>query len=232
VESVCVWLAPTRITEAHRIPVVRGLMKAGLCLPVIVCLLTSGCGASRSGDRPLTSTFSSEPVQFLSGGMETVAQGRVPGAAGFSLLAERYRFQHRTYFNLAAHVREIGGGSRGTNFTPQPSKPLAWSTEQGCSPSATMWTIVFGVLADSYDRAYAYTSRRRYPLWTATIPTRFHASGVAAYVALPEQPIRILVTTASGATLMREQLEPAPPEHCRPGSSIIVFRKHTSGKTG
>lgn len=136
-------------------------MKAGLCLPVIVCLLTTGCGASRPGDRPLTSTLPSDPVQFLPGGIETVARGRVQGAAGFSILAERYRFQRRTYFNLAANVREIGGGSQGTNFTPEPSKPLAWSTGQGCSPSATMWTIVFGVLADSHDRAYADTAHGR-----------------------------------------------------------------------
>jgi hypothetical protein len=122
-----------------------------------------------------------EPVQFLPGGMDNLAQGHVPGAASFSILAERYRFQHRTYFNLAAHVREIGGGSQGTNFTPQLSKPLAWSTEQGCSPSAAMWTIVLGVLADPHDRAYAYTTHGRYRLQTATIPVRFGTTGVAAY---------------------------------------------------
>lgn len=210
----------------------RGLANAGLCLPVIVCLLTSGCGASRPTDRTLTSALPSEPVEFLPGGKDNLARGRVQGAAGFSVLAERYRFQHRTYFNLAVHVSEIGGGSQGTNFTPEPSKPLAWSTEQGCSPSATMWTIVFGVLADPNDRAFAYTTHGRYRLRTARIPTRFRASGVAAYVALPEQPIRMLVTTASGATLMLEQLEPAPDERCQPGSSIMVLRKRSPGKTG
>lgn len=98
----------------------------------------------------------------------------------------------------AEHVNEIGGGSQGTNFTPEPSKPLAWSTEQGCSPSASMWTILFGVLADPQDRAYAYTTHGRYQLRTAVIPRRLRATGVAAYVAPPEQPIRILVTTARG----------------------------------
>lgn len=210
----------------------RGIVKAGLCLPVMVCLLTSGCGGSRPTDRALASNVRTEPVEFLPGGMETVARGRVSGAAGFSILAERYRFQRRTYFNLAANVREIGGGSQATNFTPEPSKPLAWSTEQGCSPSATMWTIVFGVLADANDRAYAYTTHGRYRLRTAPIPTRFHASGVAAYAPLPEQPIRILVTTPTGATLMQEQLEPAPHERCRPGTSIMLLRKRSSGKSG
>jgi hypothetical protein len=211
---------------------VRGLVKAGLCLPVIVCLLTSGCGASRPSGRVLASDLPTEAVQFLPDGRDNLARGHILGAAGFSLLAERYRFQHRTYFNLAVKVNEIGGGSQGTNFTPEPSKPLAWSTEQGCSPSATMWTIVFGVLADSHDRAYAYTTHGRYRLRTTPIPTRFHASGVAAYALLPEQPIRILVTSATGRTLMRQQLEPAPPERCQPGSSIMILRKRAPGNAG
>lgn len=84
-------------------------------------------------------------------------------------------------FNLAVNVQEIGGGSQGTNFTPEPSKPLAWSTEQGCSPAGSMWTVLFGVLADPQDRAYAYTTHGRYLLRTATIPSRFKATGVAAY---------------------------------------------------
>jgi hypothetical protein len=94
------------------------------------------------------------------------------------------------------------------------------------------WTIVFGVLADARDRAYAYTTHGRYRLQTVTIPARFGASGVAAYVGLPQEPIRILVTTATGATLMQEQLEPAPPERCQPGSSIMVLRKRPPAKTG
>jgi hypothetical protein len=43
----------------------------------------------------------------------------------------------------------------------------------------TTWTIVFGVLADSHDRAYAYTTHGRYQLQTAAIPARFRAAGVA-----------------------------------------------------
>jgi hypothetical protein len=212
---------------------VRRLVKAGLlCLSVIVCLLTSRCGASRPTDRALATDLPTEPVQFLPGGRDILARGHVLGAAGFSLLAERYRFQHRVYFNLAVKVDEIGGGSQGTNFTPEPSKLLAWSTEQGCSPSATMWTIVFGVLGDSHDRAYAYTTHGRYRLRITSIPTRFHTAGVAAYAPLPEQPVRILVTTPTGAALMQEQLEPAPNERCQPGSSIMILRKRSPGKTG
>jgi hypothetical protein len=205
----------------------------GVCVPVLMCLLAVGCGASRSRGGVLASAgFHSEPVQFLPGGMQTIARGPVTGTAGFSLLAERYRFQHRTYFNLAVNVSEIGGGSQGTNFTPEHGKPLAWSTEQGCSPSATMWTIVFGVLADPLDRAYASTAHGRYRLRTASIPTRFGATGVAAYVALPKQPTQILVTTTAGHTLMREQLETAASERCEPGTGIMILRKRSPGKTG
>lgn len=211
----------------------RGIGNVGLCLCIALCLLASGCGDTRQASRAHTSGgFRSEPVQFLAGGLQTIARGRMAGAAGFSILAERYRFQYRTYFNLAVNVREVGGGSQGTNFTPERSKPLAWSTEQGCSPSATMWTIVFGVLADPRDRAFAYTTHGRYRLRTATIPSQFRATGVAAYVALPEQPIRMLVTTSTGGTLMREEFKPEPPEHCQPGSAIMVLRKRSSGETG
>jgi hypothetical protein len=210
---------------------VRG--SVGLCLPVFVCLLVSGCGASRHAGRTRTTAFGpNEPVQFLPGGIQSIARGRALGTAGYSIRAERYRFQHRTYSDLAVSVNEIGGGSQGTNFTPESSKPLAWSTEQGCSPSASMWTIVFGVLADPNNRAYAYTAHRRYRLRTATIPRRFQTTGVAAYVALPEQPIRLLVTTATGDTLMREGLEPAPKERCQPGTAIMILRKRSPGRTG
>jgi hypothetical protein len=207
-----------------------GRVGMGLGLSVSVGLLAMGCGASRqSGSTPTSTGFRSEPVQFLPGGMQTLARGRLSGTAGYSVRAERYRFQHRTYFNLAVNVQEIGGGSQGTNFTPEPakSKPLAWSTEQGCSPAASMWTILFGVLADPQDRAYAYTTHGRYRLRTATIPPRFKATGVAAYSGLPEQPIRILVTTVTGATLMSEKLERVPNEDCRPGTGIMILRKRS-----
>jgi hypothetical protein len=204
--------------------------RVGLCLPVAACLLALGCGSSHRSGRPLTSVpGSNEPVQFLPNSIHTIARGRAPGTAGYSIRAERYRFQHWLYFNLAVSVDEIGGGSQGTNFTPESSKPLTWSTEQGCSPSASMWTILFGVLADPSDRAYAYTARRRYRLRTATIPRRFKAAGVAAYVALSEQPLRMLVTSATGRILMQEQLESAPNEHCQPGTAIMVLRKRSSG---
>lgn len=205
---------------------------AGLCLPFSVGLFALGCGASHQPRRALSSADArSEPVKFLSGGMQTIARGRALGTAGYSIRAERYRFQRRIYFNLAVNVQEIGGGSQGTNFTPEPSKPLAWSTEQGCSPSASMWTVVFGLLAEPRDRAYAYTSHGRYRLRTAKIPQRFRTNGVAAYAALPEQPIRILVTTATGAVLMREELEVFPKERCQPGSAVMVLRKRSRSKT-
>ena len=210
-----------------------GRVGMGLGLSLSVCLLALGCGAShRPGSARTSAGFRSEPVQFLPGGVQTLARGRLAGTAGYSVRAERYRFQHRTHFNLAVSVNEIGGGSQGTNFTPEPSKPLAWSTEQGCSPSASIWTVLFGVLADPRDRAYAFTAHGRYRLRTAVIPQRFGATGVAAYVAPLEQPIRILVTTARGTTLMSEKLEPVPNEHCQPGTGIVVLRKLPSGKKG
>jgi hypothetical protein len=194
-----------------------GRVGIGLGLSLSVCLFALGCGAShRSGSASTLAGFRSEPVRFLPGGIQTLARGRLVGTAGYSVRAERYRFQHQTHFNLAVNVNEIGGGSQGTNFTP----------------SASMWTILFGVLADPRDRAYAYTTHGRYRLRTAVIPRRFRATGVAAYVALPEQPIRILVTTARDATLMSEKLEPVPNEHCQPNTGIMVLRKRTSGKNG
>ena len=211
----------------------RALRIVGLLLSVFVCLLASGCGASdaaKRGSRPPLHV-PSEPVRFLPGGKQVIARGLVTGAAGFSIRAERYRFQQRTYFNLAVNVGEIGGGSQGTNFTPEPSKALSWSTEQGCSPSARMWTIVFGVLANPSDIAYAYTAHGRYRLRTAAIPARFRTTGVAAYVSLREQLIRVLVASRTGHTLIREDLEPAPPERCQPGTAIMFLRKRPGKKS-
>ncbi len=206
------------------------MRRGGLCPIVIACLLAAGCGASHRSIRARTSP--NEPVHFLPGGMHTIAKSHLPGTAGYSIRAERYRFQRRTYFNLSASVQEIGGGSQATNFTPDPSKPFAWSTEQGCSPSASIWTVVFGVLADPHDRAYAYTGHGRRRLRTAAIPRGFRSDGVAAYVGLAEQPTQILVTSPTGAVLMSERLEVAPHEHCQPGAGIIVFSRSSHGKTG
>jgi hypothetical protein len=203
-----------------------------LSLPVFcMCLLAWGCGVSHQGRRALASAgLQRESVRFLPGGRQRIARGHSSRTAGYAIVAERYRFQHRTYFNLALQVNEIGGGSQVANFKPEPSKrPLAWSTDQGCSPSASWWTILFGVLADPRDRAFAYTPHGRYRLRTATIPPRFRATGVAAYAALPQQPIRILVMSVTGATVMREDLERVPSERCKPGTGIIVLRKRSAG---
>ncbi|MGO9319333.1 MAG: hypothetical protein ACLQBY_00800 [Solirubrobacteraceae bacterium] len=42
----------------------------------------------------------------------------------------------------------------------------------------------------------------------------------------------MLVTTATGDTLMREELEPAPSERCQPGAAIIVLRMRPPSETG
>lgn len=41
---------------------------------------------------------------------------------------------------------------------------------------------------------------------------------------------RVLATTRTGRTLMREEFEPTPSERCQPGTAIILLRKRPPGK--
>jgi hypothetical protein len=53
-------------------------------------------------------------VKFLPGGVRTLAQGALPGGQRFSIDAQHYRFQGRTYLGLNVGTRS----GAGAGFTP------------------------------------------------------------------------------------------------------------------
>ena len=130
-----------------------GRVGVGPCLSVSVCLLVSGCGALAMrdvhGPQPLGQANRCSSCLAAFTRSRGIALAVLPATRFVGALPDRAP----DVSDLAVSVDEISGGSQGTNFTPETSKPLAWSTEQWCSPSASMWTIVFGVLVDPNDGA-------------------------------------------------------------------------------
>jgi hypothetical protein len=206
---------------------VNAISMSSAALAAVCAVALCGCGSStRASEDSTTSSGApvSESVHYLPGGLVAIAHGSAPGGT-FEVLAERYRFQGRVYFNLAAKLTERGGAASGSNFTPRGSAPLAWSLHEGCTRRSVRYAIVYGLLREPRDTAYAYAGARRYALRRAPIPRSFHTQGVAVYAALPHPPTRIVVNSPSGASVMREQLEAPGDERCRPGSSIIRLER-------
>lgn len=188
----------------------------------------AGCGSGPTiVVRSRHTGFVSEPVHYLSGGLQTVATVPVPGAVSASIVAKRYRFQGKVYFNLADNVHELDGGQGGGGFAPEGTKSLSWTMDGGCSIHPPgRWVIFYGLLRVAADQAFAYTAHRRYPLSVARIPSNFQAAGLAAYAVLSEPPIRVVVQTSAGGIVQREELEPSSKEPCHPGSIVMYFTKH------
>jgi hypothetical protein len=193
------------------------LLAAASCAAVVVC----GCGATKA--REVQVQAPGEPVHYLPGGRATLARGPAPGGTWFSIQAERYRFEGAVYFNLSASDHQREGASGGTNLDPEREgrRPLGWTDAEGCTAQAVRWTIVFGLLSEPRDRAYAYVGRHRYPLHAARIPPRFQAHGDAVYAALPAAPTRIAAYDRAGARVMRQELEGSAGERCQPGTMIM-----------
>jgi hypothetical protein len=150
----------------------------------------------------------------------------VPGGPAFAIIAERYRFEGKISVDLAAqmepHARLQGGGS---SFSPEPIEPFVWSTQEGCSRHPPVsWSIVYGLLRDPTDHAYAYTGMRRHTVLTAPIPTSTHLAGALGYAALHEAPSRLLVRDRAGKIVQDEQLRSPSKRRCNPGatSSLMV----------
>lgn len=149
----------------------------------------------------------------------------MPGGPAFAITAERYRFEGKITVDLAAqmepHARLQGGGS---SFSPDPVEPFVWSTQEGCSRRPPVsWSIVYGLLRDPSDRAYAYTGAGRHAVLKASIPASIHLNGALGYVALHEAPSRLLVRDRTGKVVQDEQLGSRTKELCKPGASSSLM---------
>jgi hypothetical protein len=197
-------------------------------LAVLVWLLAFvlGCGGSRprSQTRPARADAK---YHFLPGGIDTLAEGRVPHGPAYAISVLRYRFQGKLGTDLQAqmgpHAKPTGAAS---SFTPRSREPFEWTTEQGCSAKVT-WSMVYGLLRDPRDRGVLLIGAERHRLRTVQIPTRFHLRGAVGYAALRRNPTRVIVRDAAGEVVEDEQLGRGPGEQCTPGesSSLIVLGK-------
>jgi hypothetical protein len=195
--------------------------------------LVTGCGGSSGLSSAHSSAASgpapvSEPVHYLPGGLRTVASRPVPGVGRVSIVAERYRFQGRVYFELDYQFHEPGGASGGSGVRVEGHAPLSWTFGGECPRAGVHASVaVVGLLRVPGDIVLAYADHRAHRLRTAAIPAYFHPGGVAAYTVLSEPPEQILVRTTTGRTVMREELGHEGPTACRGPSSISYMVTHT-----
>jgi hypothetical protein len=188
-------------------------------------LFCLGCGGSRprSQKRPARAD---PKYQFVPGGVLVLAEGHAPHGPVFAISALRYRFQGKLGTDLQAQMEPHGkltGAS--SNFSPRSREPFEWTTEQGCSATAT-WSVIYGLLRDPHAGGVLLTGAERHRLRTVPIPARFHLRGALGYAALSRNPTRVIVRDAAGKVVQDEDLGARPGEHCHPGesSSLIVLR--------
>jgi len=190
---------------------VRSRLVALCCFAAIAA---TGCGGA--GAHP--------PVQFLPGGIRTVARGSVPGGPAFAIVAQRYRFEGAVHVDLSSELGGHGGPAGATSsFSPLPSQPFSWSAQVGCTPArGAHWAIVYGLLSSGSYRAYVYSGRRRLELRRAAIPPSIHQRGEVAYAGAPEPLRRVLVRAADGRVVENQQLAALPALACGRGESASV----------
>jgi hypothetical protein len=208
-------------------------MKRLGCLVVLAWLLAFvlGCGSSVRSRSQASSARAYAKDHFVPGGIRTLAEGRVPRGPAFAISALRYRFQGKLHTDLQAQMEphaKLSGASG--SFSPRSREPFEWTTEQGCSATAT-WSIIYGLLRDPGDRGVLFVGSERHRLRTVQIPARFHLSGEVGYTALPRIPTRVVVRDRAGKIVQDQDLGRTPAEHCTAGesSSLIVLGKKCGG---
>ena len=202
-------------------------MKRVGCLTALAALLLPGCGGSAHRGLGTVLAGPYPKVHFVSGGIRTLAEGRVIHGPAFAIKAERYRFEGKLATDLAAQMEpHAKHGGAGGSFSPRSREPFEWTAELGCSKTAT-WSIVYGLLRDRGARGVLFNGSRRYRLRTVPIPASFHLSGRLGYAVLSRAPTRVLIHDRVGEVVQDEHLGPGSREHCIPGESsglIVIGR--------
>jgi hypothetical protein len=194
----------------------------------VTCLLVGGCGGGARSDpaeRPWTVAHPpSEPVRFVPGGLRTLASRRLPGIGRVSIIAKRYRFQGRLYFDIDYEVQRANGEADSSGARVEGRSPLSWSFGGSCGQgSSTAAIVVVGLLRDPEDEVLAYSRESAHRLWRASVPGYLHAGGVAVYTVLGQPPERIVVRTPAGRTVMDEALGRQRPVSCSGAGSLMFF---------
>ena len=152
------------------------------------------------------------PVKYFPGGIRTLVQEAAPnGGPPFAIVAERYRFLGKVYFELKLRMEAIGeGGSEGAGSEifvggPRP-RALEWKIEEGCKPHP--YTILYSLLKKPGDTVISRTGTTFTPWRTVPIPAGLHAGGALVYTTLPEPPEEIIIRAPDGHTVAGEKLAP------------------------
>lgn len=198
----------------------------GLALPVLLAALVGCGGGGAAGGHsaartPVRDVPGGETVQYLPGGLRTIATHSLPGVGRVSIVTKRYRFQGHVYLDLDFKIEERGGATSESGVRVQGTGPLSWTFGGYCAHAgANAWVVAAGLLRDPRDSALLYTHGRPHRLQGAPIPAYLHAKGVAVYAVLDEPPERILVRTPRGRTVMSEDFGRQHRAHCSQSSSM------------
>lgn len=161
------------------------------------------------------------PLRYLDGGPRTLVHGSVPGGPAFSIVAERYRFLGKIYFEFKVHVAEAPGtgargvGSGGTFFGNGERPAFAPEEDFGCEPR--FYDIVYGLLKPPSASVVVDAGGVRTRLSNMAVPSYLHAGGVLAYGAFSAPPGDLVVKDVHEHVLSRLSLNPPhglPFERC------------------
>jgi hypothetical protein len=185
-------------------------------IPRLITELDSSGRVLRITHLPAVVECTRNPIKYLGGSPKTVASGAVPGGGPrFSIVAERYRFLGKVYFDLVARVEEerhslfgvlFGGSSHRFGFGPSPLRQaLSIQEETGCEPHP--YEILFGLLRDPGEVVSANSAVGTVPLAAVALPPSLHTRGVLVYGAFSPPPMSLSLRKRTGTTVGSEPLE-------------------------
>lgn len=184
-------------------------------IPVALVELDAHGRTLRTVALPRIVECTEHPVKYFPGGIRTLVQEAGPnGGPPFAIVAERYRFLGKVYFELKLNVEPLseGGNERAGSeiiLTPQP-RALEWHIEDGCRPHP--YAILYALLKKPGDTVLSRTGTTLIPWRTVPVPAGLHAGGVLVYSALSEPPEELIVRAPDGHTVAAEKLAPLATE--------------------
>jgi hypothetical protein len=157
------------------------------------------------------------PVKYFPGGIVRLAHASLPQGPSFTIRGERYRELGTVHFELKLEVSSeemlFGGGSGDfggsveQGVSPYEGRAFEPKTSSGCQPRP--YAIVYGLLKAPRDTVLARVSGTLVSLRKLPIPEHLHAGGVLAYGAFSPLPTELLIRSAHGRTIARQNLSQA-----------------------
>jgi hypothetical protein len=158
------------------IVVAVGVLGVGLA----ACGGSSSTAQTPSRGQTTSSTRHPQSVRFLPGGIRTVVHARLSTRERFTLSTERYRFQGRTYSDLAAGFPDGASSSFHPRETPT---ALVIGALIDCSRKP-LTLLLYGVLRNTADTAELRSVGGSVPLTRVPAPGGWPGGGVIVYGSL------------------------------------------------